>query len=305
VDGVVRSALDSARQYALSQPQSAGAALRHGQALYAAGQLPEAIAEVHRALRLDYTSADARLALGWLWLEAGEPDKALDALSHLEEDDQVRTYVLRARDMKALRRSDPGYVRHLFDQFAADYDQRMTGQLAYGAPAILRGLADMVMPGRTGLDMLDLGCGTGLGGAAFKQLARRLDGIDLSPGMIEKARARGIYDHLAVGDIEQASGEYDLWLAADTLVYLGDLRRMFAAAAKGLRQGGFFLFTVERKEGEGFALGPKRRWRHSETYLRELAAGEGWDVTGLVECAPRREANVPVDGFAVALSRPA
>src|SRR5262249_51580342 len=141
-----------------------------------------------------------------------------------------------------------------------------------------------------GLDILDLGCGTGLTGVAFQDLARRLDGIDLSPAMIEKARSRAIYDHLAVGDIEEAAGTYDLWLAADTLVYLGDLDRIFAAAKRSLRPGGRFLFTVERNPDAGFALGPKRRWRHAEAYLRETAARQGFSVAGLMACAPRHEA---------------
>src|ERR1700761_3409709 len=246
VRNIVQSALADAREAASQRPRSVEAALRHGRALHAAGQLPDAIAEIQRALRLDYTSADARLSLGWMWLEAGEPDKALEAFDHLEEDDEVAPLIAKARAMKDRPRSDAGYVRHLFDQFAADYAQRMIGQLGYGAPGILRGLADMVMPGRAGLDVLDLGCGTGLTGIVFRDLARRLDGIDLSPAMVEKARARGIYDDLAVGDIEEAAGDYDLWLAADTLVYLGDLTRIMAAASRSLRPGGFFLFTVER-----------------------------------------------------------
>jgi len=209
--------------------------------------------------------------------------------------------------MKAQPRSDAGYVRHLFDQFAADYDQRMIGQLGYAAPRILRDLADMVMAGRDSLAILDLGCGTGLAGVAFENLAHRLDGIDLSPAMVEKARARNLYDHLAVADIETAlSGDdlaFDLIVAADTLVYLGELARVFADARRRLKPDGFFLFTVEAKSGEGFELGPKRRWRHSELYLRDLAETSGFEVIGLVACAPRHEANVPVEGFAVALSR--
>jgi predicted TPR repeat methyltransferase len=294
--------LEAAREDAALHPRDAARALVHGAALLASGLLPDAIAELQRALRLDYTLADARFALGRAWLEAGEPDKALEAFDHLEEDGEVAPLIAGARAMKARPRSDAGYVRHLFDQFAADYDRRMIGQLGYGAPGILRGLADMVMPGRAGLDVLDLGCGTGLTGVVFKDLARRLDGIDLSPAMVEKARARGLYDHLAVGDIEEASGAYDLWLAADTLVYLGDLTRVMAAAARSLRPGGFFLFTVERNPDAGFALGPKRRWRHAEDYLRAMAAKNGFDVAGLLACAPRHEAGAPVEGFAVALS---
>jgi predicted TPR repeat methyltransferase len=291
--------LAEAREAALLHPASAVDALAHGEALLDAGRLPEAIGELQRALRLDHESADARLALGRAWLAAGEGEKALDAFSRLSGVDDD---VAQARAMLAQPRSDAGYVRHLFDQFAADYDVRMISQLGYAAPGILRKLAAMVLGPREGLAILDLGCGTGLSGLAFKDMARRLDGIDLSPVMIEKARARRIYDHLAVGDIEALpDGDYDLLLAADTLVYLGDLTQILAAAARSLRPGGVFLFTMERKDGEGFELGPKRRWRHSEHYLREETAKAGFAVAGLLACAPRSEAGKPVEGFAAAL----
>jgi predicted TPR repeat methyltransferase len=293
--------LDEAREAALLRPDVAQLALAHGEALLAAGRLPGAIGEFQRALRLDHAYADARLALGRAWLAAGEPEKALEAFARLQDVDEEAA---QARAMLALPRSDAGYVRHLFDQFAADYDVRMISQLGYAAPRILRELADLVMAGRGALDVLDLGCGTGLTGVAFKDLAQRLDGVDLSPVMIEKARARGVYDRLAVADIEtsQGGGRYDLLLAADTLVYLGDLTQILAVASRSLRAGGFFLFTVERKDGDGFELGPKRRWRHSEAYLRHEAARAGFAVAGLVACAPRAEAGQPVEGFAVALS---
>ncbi len=269
--------------------------------------MPDAIAELQRALRLDYTLADARFVLGCAWLEAGEPDKALEAFDHLEEDEETAPRIAAAHAMKAQQRSDAGYVRHLFDQFAADYDQRMIGQLGYAAPQILRELADMVMPGRDSLTILDLGCGTGLTGVAFEHLAYRLDGVDLSSAMIEQARSRNLYDHLVVADIETAlAGEsvaYDLVLAADTLVYLGNLEPTFAGVHGRMKPDGFFLFTVEAKSGDGFELGPKRRWRHSELYLRDLAETSGFEVAGFVACVPRHEANVAVEGFAIALSR--
>jgi predicted TPR repeat methyltransferase len=214
--------------------------------------------------------------------------------------------VAAAEAIKQAPRSDAGYVRHLFDQFSADYDLRMIGQLAYAAPQILRDLAGMVMPGRERMAILDLGCGTGLTGVVFKPLAARLDGIDLSPAMIEKARLRDLYDQLLVADLETALAQpeprYDLILAADTLVYLGDLTGVFRNVRKRLAPDGYFLFTTEAKAGEGFELGPKRRWRHSDAYLRATAAAVGLSVAGLVAATPRREANQPVEGFAVALT---
>jgi predicted TPR repeat methyltransferase len=307
--GDLARALAAARETALLYPGIAAAALGLGKALLTAEQLPTAIAEFQRTLRLDPNLDEARLLLGSAWLAAGEADKALEAFAELPpETAGLAEKIAQAEAMRARPRSDAFYVRHLFDQFSADYDARMLSQLAYRAPQILRALAEMVMPGREGLTVLDLGCGTGLSGAAFKDLAARLDGIDLSPAMIEKARSRGIYDSLAVADIESAPALaadcYDLVLAADTLVYLGDLRATMQGVVRALKADGFFLFTVEKKEGEGFELGPKRRWRHSESHVRGLARANGLEVAGLLACSPRTEGGTPVEGLAVALSKP-
>jgi predicted TPR repeat methyltransferase len=302
----IPGALAQAREAASLYPQVAPVLVALGEALLAAEQLPTAIAEFQRALRLDPGHERARLLTAQAWLEAGEAGKALEMLDALEDTPESRALRQRADAIGQAERSDPGYVRHLFDQFSADYDMRMREHLHYAAPEILLGLAAMVLPGREQMRILDLGCGTGLAGEAFKPLAAQLAGIDLSPAMIAKARARGIYDQLAVADLESALAQegppQDLILAADTLVYLGDLAAVFRAAARRLAPEGFFLFTVE-KTASGFELGPKRRWRHSETYLRETAQAAGLIVAGLLEAVPRRESGVPVEGFAVALTK--
>jgi predicted TPR repeat methyltransferase len=300
-------ALDEAREAAALNPGIAVVALALGEALLAKGALPAAIAELQRASRLDPALERPRFLTARAWLEAGEAAHALAIFERLEQSPERDALISRAKAIAIAPRSDPGYVRHLFDQFSADYDNRMLGQLGYAAPQILKDLADLVMPGRDKLRVLDLGCGTGLAGLLFKPRAARLTGIDLSPAMIEKARARDVYDSLIVGDIETAlGGEYDLILAADTLVYLGDLRPVFAAVADHLAPGGFFLFTTEAKEGQrggpGFELGPKRRWRHGEAYLRQAAKTAGLSVAGLVSASPRTESHQPVPGFAIALT---
>jgi predicted TPR repeat methyltransferase len=332
--GDTDGALVEAREAVSLNPDVAVAVLALGEALLAVQALPTAIAELQRALRLDPGLVRARELIAAAWLAAGEADKALENLREL--DNPPAGMIAAAQAIKSAPRSDAGYVRHLFDQFSADYDDRMIRQLSYAAPQILLDLAALVMPERgasaparnarltnkgalraragatikKGLAILDLGCGTGLAGAAFKPLSCRLDGVDLSPAMIEKARARRIYDHLEVADLETALSSpnsiglfphYDLILAADTLVYLGDLKTVFQAAHARLHPDGYFLFTVEKADGDGFELGPKRRWRHSEAYLRRLAGRAGFTVAGLVAATPRHEANQPVQGFAVAL----
>ncbi|HEX3430843.1 MAG TPA: methyltransferase domain-containing protein [Rhizomicrobium sp.] len=305
------AALAVARETALLHPQAAAAASGLGEALRASGHLPVAIGEFQRALRLDPELFAARVELGASWLDAGEAEKALDvwrAIPVQNAPPELRAMIAEAERTCAAPRSDPRYVRHLFDQFSDDYDLRMLGRLAYRAPVILREFATLLgLSGTERHAILDLGCGTGLMGEAAKDWAKRLDGVDLSPQMIEKARARAIYDELHVADIsawlEQRGQNYDLIFAADTIVYIGDLASLFSAVQTHLNECGSFLFTTESKQDEGFELGPKRRWRHSESYLCSEAGRSGLRVTGLMACTLRTEAGEPVAGFAVALAK--
>jgi predicted TPR repeat methyltransferase len=310
--GDANEGLSVLREAALLFPSVAEAALALGHGLMASGYLPTAIAEFQRALTLDPDSEAAGYALGSAWLEAGEADKAAATLRPIAQaaTGQYRNSAVeklqQVESTKRLNRSPAGYVRHLFDQFSANYDHNMVQDLQYRAPAILRALADLLMGGIEGpLDILDLGCGTGLAAEAFKTLARRLDGIDLSPLMIERAKARGIYDDLVTADLEvflrQSDRQYDLLLAADTLVYLGDLSNVFCAVRERLRSNGYFLFTVERQRDAGYALGPRRRYRHSDEYVRAVAQRSGLECMGILDCSPRIEAGQPVEGLAICL----
>lgn len=49
------------------------------------------------------------------------------------------------------------------------------------------------------LDILDLGCGTGLIGSWFKDYARKLVGVDVSPTMLDMATKKGCYHELRKG----------------------------------------------------------------------------------------------------------
>ncbi len=108
-------------------------------------------------------------------------------------------------ELKRGKRCPPAFMRGLFDDFSSHYDETMLEKLQYRAHLHVRQLAERVLPRLTPpWRILDLGCGTGLVGEAFKDLAAggRLAGIDIAPRMIEAARARGIYDELILGDLE-------------------------------------------------------------------------------------------------------
>jgi predicted TPR repeat methyltransferase len=154
--------------------------------------------------------------------------------------------------------------------------------------------------------MLDLGCGTGLGGAAFRAIADRLVGVDLSPAMIAQAESKALYDRLAAADLtdfliaEAGSGaEYDLVLAADAFVYVNDLTPIVAATTLVLAPGGLFAFTVETHAGDGVQLLPTLRYAHGEPYIRRALTAAGLTFGSVSNGAVRSEKGMPVDSLVV------
>ncbi len=301
-----------AREAAHLDAGDAEAALLAGQAALAAGALSEAIESLQRAVRLSPDDAAARAALGRAWIAAAEPEKALPHLRRavaLDPDDslEARAWLAAAEDGPATE-LPPDFIRTLFDQYADRFDGELRGMLAYRAPEELAALAERVIgPPERAFDVLDLGCGTGLSGEAFRPFARTLVGVDLSPRMADKARARGIYARVEVGDMAATLDKPDtfhLIVAVDTLGYVGDLARTFRAARATLHPQGWFAATVEKNpDPDGAALSPARRFRHGEAYIRRTAAAAGFACAALEETTLRRDRGHPVLGLAFVLAR--
>lgn len=191
------------------------------------------------------------------------------------------------------------YIARMFDDAAETYDQRLVEGLAYRGPELLfNAVSRTSTAAADGLNVLDLGCGTGLAGAVFRSIARRLTGVDLSPEMLTQARRRGCYDELheqAIADFLMiTSDRFDLVIAADVLVYLGDLRPVFAGMAGALRQEGRCAVTVERGDDAEFRLRGTRRYQHSQQHLEDAAGAAGLQPLLLEEVELRREQGEPV-----------
>jgi len=153
--------------------------------------------------------------------------------------------------------------------------------------------------------VLDLGCGTGLAGMRLKPRARQMVGVDLSPEMIELARARNIYDRLDVAEItswlEHGRDPFDLITACDSLIYFGNLREVVVAAAKRLNPGGVMALTLERGDRYPFHLTDSGRYAHHPDHIREVAAEAGLSVARLEEGYLRMEYGAEVTGLFAAL----
>lgn len=247
-------------------------------------------------LRPDYGVAYTNLAV--VLQTAERIDEALAcyakaiALGHQPASADYMIAALTNADRKAAPRA---YVRDLFDSFADSFDTVLTGELGYNSPELLREMAGK-LPGPAGKFpmMIDLGCGTGLVGRYFADLVDYLIGVDLSEKMLAKAAAKGDYAELHCRDIieflDEFSGQVDLLVAADVLIYLGDLQPFFSRADKVLRPGGKLLFTTEKLPGTGERrLETSGRYSYSDDYIKRLAAEGGFAVETCREVDLRME----------------
>ena len=205
------------------------------------------------------------------------------------------------------------YVRRLFDQHAPNFDAALIERLDYRGPAMLRAAVARVTggPRRIGT-MLDLGCGTGLGGAAFRPYVDWLVGVDLSAEMVAQARAKGLYDRLAAAELSeflaaeaQVAAHYHLVVAADVFVYVRDIAPVAAAVARVLAAGGLFAFTVETHGGDGVLLRDTLRYAHSADVVRAALDVAGLRTAHLTHAATRTEKGAPVDGLVAVAESPA
>ncbi len=210
------------------------------------------------------------------------------------------------------KRAPDAHVRRLFDNYSGHFDEHLVNKLEYRGPEILlEGLSNWLHQRSCpqGLDILDLGCGTGLCGVVLRTFARRLHGVDLSGRMLAKAARRQVYDLLRqeelIAFMEACLERYDLIVAGDVFVYVGDLEPVFAAAARLLRPSGGFAFTVERHTGVGFKLGDSGRYFHNRAYLESLAGSYRFEVLRMDDVSTRREAKKPTEGLVAVLQRTA
>lgn len=249
-------------------------------ALYRAGKIDEAIAVYNEWLAVDSNNAVARHMLA-ACTGAAAPERASD-----------------------------NYVRGIFDAFAGSFDQ-VLDQLGYRAPGLIAEFLDRVVPATdVALVIADAGCGTGLCAEFLRRRAKHLVGVDLSAGMLARARARKAYDELIESELAAwlagRSEEFDLIVSADTLCYFGALEQALASAAGALRPGGRVVFTVERAAADvrDYHLDPTGRYSHAEQYVREVLASAGLDSIAVEHVVLRRERGHEVQGLLASAGRP-
>jgi predicted TPR repeat methyltransferase len=271
------------------------------------GRQEDAVTSFKKALEIRPDYAEAHRNLGQTFRKQGRMEEAKKSYARALEInpglDDV-SYSLSALSGETTEKAPESYVRKLFDSYAKGFDDHLANKLGYKIPALMRKSVDGVTDVQeTFQRALDLGCGTGLVAESFLDRIKKIDGVDLSPKMLEQAETKAVYNTLYRQDLleflegpEIQESEYDLVLSADTFIYVGRLDQIFAAVGRALKDGGLFVFSVEQLDKGDYKLLSSGRYSQSNAYITNLATDYGFSI---VICDPvviRTENNQPIPG---------
>ena len=320
INGQLDQALGLYVQALQEDPQTPGAAdlisailrtyLELALALMKTGRDKDAIRSFQRVLAIQPDEAVAHAYLSRLFISSNDLQQATYHLRHylrLVPEDHIGARMLLAYTGAETipERPAPAYITRLYDNYAASYDQKLVNSLHYQCPQLIRAALERHCQDK--VTILDLGCGTGLCGQAISSMATRLDGVDLSPQMLAKARQRAIYNELAVGDLysflEKKANCYDVIVAAGVFEHIGDPHHVFRAAFDALRDSGLFVFTAEDNPTRELSVNSSGYYMHGRDYLAERAVQCGFAVSSLESATLRLDNGAAVRGLCVVLSK--
>lgn len=198
-------------------------------------------------------------------------------------------------------------VTKLFDDAADSFEDALTNKLEYRTPELIRELASQYLDTSRKYDIFDAGCGTGLIGPLFRDISETLTGVDLSSKMIGKSREKNVYDELIIGDIAQTldnkGRKYDIIIATDVFIYIGDLKKTFTACSNALVEGGLFCFSTESDAIHDVTIKATGRYAHTDAYINKIAADTGFRIIKQESCTLRQDFGKPINGTLFVLAR--
>jgi predicted TPR repeat methyltransferase len=277
--GCFSAAIEILKKAIKINPNSACAYHNMGNCHSAQGKREEAVEAYKKAINIKPNSAESYCNLGHAFGTMDNTEAAIEAYKqalNIEPHNVIAQHQLAAFTGQTTASAPNKYIEQLFDNYAAYFEHSLIDTLEYKTPNLI---AEVVLKLKSGAELgpvLDLGCGTGLAGVALSGLCQNIEGIDLSRKMLRQASQKNVYDKLShtgiVEYLSEAALDFDLFIAADVFVYVGELSEVFRLIKLRNKRKGWLAFSTEHTEKDGFFLRTTGRYSHSKSYIESLCA---------------------------------
>ncbi|MDA8692197.1 methyltransferase domain-containing protein [Candidatus Pseudothioglobus singularis] len=248
---------------------------------FSQGNIKEALETLNMLVKRNPRDALLFNMLGGCYASIGDSEMAIanyQKALELEPEYAIPKHMLNSLTGHTSKAPPKQYVKNLFDDYAHRFNDALVNNLKYSLPFIVKELILQSNSEKSEYqNLVDLGCGTGLAGKDLRDLSSNLIGIDISENMISEAKKLDIYDTLIVGDIVEnlkaSQDKFDLFVALDVLIYIGDVRSIFQAVRKCCLHDSLFIFSVEIQDENGYSLLKSSRYAHSDEYIMKQSNG--------------------------------
>lgn len=273
----------------------------------------ESIVWLEKVLSRDAKNLDALVTLASVFFDLEQVDRAAEVISRAEaiapENETVQFQAARIRGNSATQ-IPVAFVQNLFDEYADRFDAHLVGRLQYRLPMVVAEKIKARYP-TAEINLLDLGCGSGLLGRALGRIRGYFVGVDLSEKMLQKAALVGTYDRLHHAEIVEAlaatdAAEYEVIAACDVLVYVADPEPFVRESYKVLRARGTLYFSCEAtSDGEpNVVMRASQRYAHSPSWVRTLCERHGYTDIEVEPIVVRTDNGKPIESFLVTATKP-
>ena len=270
---------------------------------FSKGLLPDAINALEVLIKESPNDALLFNMTGGCYASQGKTDLAIKFYEKaliLKPDYAIPKHMLNSLLGRTSKGPPKEYVKNLFDDYAERFNESLLNQLQYKLPFLIKEIILKLDSNITKFEkVIDLGCGTGLSGKGLRDISNNLTGIDISENMVTKARELGIYDNLIVGDIietlSSSKEKYDLFMALDVLVYIGEVESIFNAVKNCCSKNALFIFSIEIYKGNDYSLLKSSRYAHSDNYILNIVSDK-FKVLDSQDVKIRKEGDTWIDG---------
>lgn len=301
-----RVALNWLERAAILQPENPDIRRMMARDLVQLGAHPEAMQTFDWLLSRDPNDAEARLGRLKLALELGDREFAQSdavTLTSRHPDDPIYRFWHQVAHGELPTEHPAAMTRALFDSYAPVFDQHLVEGLQYRVPERVAALVAERYPHGT-LDLLDLGCGTGLLARHLNRGAGRWTGVDLSARMLQRAAELQRYNELHQADLlaflkTTPAQHHDVVAACDVFIYAGDLTQVVPEVARVLKPGGHFVVSCEAaQDGEpDLLMRPSHRYAHRVSHVQDLCVAAGLGDLRVEDTTIRVEEGQAIAGY--------